>query len=232
MGTMKDLRTALKAADYRLHTLGVAEDDPDRMGLVKAHAELTAPEAEGRDTNIECAAEGCVNRKSQGAFVGAFCMPCHQALRRGDFSNPTTAAWGKLYADSLRTPSATQDAGLREAARKLIDLVWKYAPAHKEPHVCGPENQCDGFCVEVADIAQQVRDLERALSTPSPKAPATQVDDGILREAYKMGFITGQRRTGAYERAAQADYRDMVKLWAESINKELAALANSTERQS
>lgn len=47
----------------------------------------------------KCAAAGCTNHRSEGIFVGAFCAPCHEALRSGDFSNATTAAWGKLYTD-------------------------------------------------------------------------------------------------------------------------------------
>ena len=37
-----------------------------------------------------CIVQGCVNKKSQGEFVGNLCSPCHHMLTTGDIGNGNT----------------------------------------------------------------------------------------------------------------------------------------------
>lgn len=74
---------------------------------------------------------------------------------------------------ALASPSDSRLSKLErvaEAARTAVSDIWAGAPAHKEPHVCGPESNCDGFCVEVSNIAESIRALDKALAALSQPA--------------------------------------------------------------
>lgn len=157
--------------------------------------------------SIKCAAEGCTNRDSQGAFVGAFCMACHQALRRGDFSNQTNAAWGKLYTDH---------------AAEVVTLQKRVAELEEERKAFFVGGQPLAELRDDRDSARQERDSLLAQLEASRREA---MEEGNEKRAYEAHYLNECNRTKALtaqleaakgETSIDGERREMDKMFQDA----------------